>query len=815
MPYPMRPILVFATCLLLAVVSSLRAAEPPPEPVCPERTKEMTQAQFSAAHDQWRAAHNAWEANLTAGQYLAYRERKNQPSATPAENKERASFERRQRLPLPTDGYSWRNAAAQSKLGADVIATLEAHQIAFGDSVRQSFTPYRSGPVFITSDSVLNAFHVLFEDSFRELELRRAVRFRADFEQLLTTARKLPREQDILAPERIEPAIRHLERVLGPALVICGTPLEFFGDTVRSDIRTQVDLIKGAEKTELPSWLAPADPASLLALDYRRFQPVGFYTKPSRLASYFRAMRWLQLVPFRASREQEFDAMVLLSLATHERGVPTELLRNLLSRNDDPSPLILRRGLDHSFPRRRSMYDSRRPEICSWLVRQFLDDGYYQINSDERAQRTIAETFAQLTFRIVPQAAFADSVLFQQLLDHGQKPSGLAVAALLGSPFANQQLNPTAQTLVMQSRSQASLGRQARNWREPQLYDDYLYTLGALFLPPAPEAPGFMKGDTWAMKSTHTALGGWAQMRHTFTLQAKMSAMYRGLVIVPPGFVEPNPDFYSRLSHLIANCDEILASADTYLPSPALEADDLRELAEFIREKKLDRSTSREEDLQALSHEEFDRYSLAERIGFNETVNPRDGAKLTPEQFHQRQLDLVDRLEAKASRIERGQETVSTSESSLRNRWQSLARIVARLEALAHKQLRGQPWTDDEAIFLKRYGEDMAYIHGYYGNSWLTPRDDAPRWTEVSGLPERGTFLVAGVGRPRTIYVLYPWNGMEILCTGSVMQYYEYEGKQRLSDEAWRDLLDSPEAPSLPTWMQPYAKVPGKPAAEH
>ena len=45
---------------------------------------------------------------------------------------------------------------------------------------------------------------------------------------------------------------------------------------------------------------------------------------------------------------------------------------------------------------------------------------------------------------------------------------------------------------------------------------------------------------------------------------------------------------------------------------------------------------------------------------------------------------------------------------------------------------------------------------------------------------------------------------MEILCQGSVMSYYEFDSKVRLTDEEWRRLLDSPQAPAQPEWIRPY-----------
>jgi len=57
---------------------------------------------------------------------------------------------------------------------------------------------------------------------------------------------------------------------------------------------------------------------------------------------------------------------------------------------------------------------------------------------------------------------------------------------------------------------------------------------------------------------------------------------------------------------------------------------------------------------------------------------------------------------------------------------------------------------------------------------------------------------------------------MEILCQGSVMQYYEYDAKPvPLTDEEWLKLLDSPDSPPIPEWLRPFADAPGKPARGH
>ena len=127
--------------------------------------------------------------------------------------------------------------------------------------------------------------------------------------------------------------------------------------------------------------------------------------------------------------------------------------------------------------------------------------------------------------------------------------------------------------------------------------------------------------------------------------------------------------------------------------------------------------------------------------------------------------------------------------------------FTARLEALMQKQLRQRGWTNEEVAFIKDYGATLASIMGYFGNAY-TPRDDAPRWVEIVRDPRRNDSLAAATGRPHSFYVLYPWQGMEVLCEGAVIPYYEYRSPEILTDTQWRDMLGGATAPQLPDWLR-------------
>jgi hypothetical protein len=54
----------------------------------------------------------------------------------------------------------------------------------------------------------------------------------------------------------------------------------------------------------------------------------------------------------------------------------------------------------------------------------------------------------------------------------------------------------------------------------------------------------------------------------------------------------------------------------------------------------------------------------------------------------------------------------------------------------------------------------------------------------------RGLHREVGVARPRTLYLLYPHEGRDVLTQGAVLPYREFNSKERLTDAEWTALLD-------------------------
>jgi hypothetical protein len=140
-------------------------------------------------------------------------------------------------------------------------------------------------------------------------------------------------------------------------------------------------------------------------------------------------------------------------------------------------------------------------------------------------------------------------------------------------------------------------------------------------------------------------------------------------------------------------------------------------------------------------------------------------------------------------------------------RWRQLDRTTHALEVLVQKELRGVDWSQEDAKVFRTYAAELGFVMGYEGASSANPRDNAPRWTTVARDRGSDRYFAIAVGRPRALYVLYPWHGAQVLCRGAVMSYYEYEAPRRLTDAEWKEQLDSAHPIQQPDWIQPLLPV--------
>ena len=723
--------------------------------------------------------------------------------------------------PFSATNYNWKAEAPGASLGPQDVARLEKDKILISDETfSQIFSPYIEStfPLFITTDSLLNGFHVLFEESVQRLEYANEPKLRRSLISIwgeLGTIERYCKGR----PELVAAARKRAQMVVGVALRLADPAFRIEDEGLRKAVEKDAARVVEATAHDKPGWLGPADPG-FMEMDYTRFKPRGFYTGDASLERYFRAVSWLQAIPFRVNRDEELLAFWMigrsLNLAeksNRSRGNYRDRFeffqpcdRLFLGRGDDwdlvsgPSNFHFQYDLD--FTRKANDFAEYRNSILK-AAKKAGDPGS-QVNDQVQLPPGDPSQIAEPQFRILSASRIPDGVLFQRTTDPRSTsrpfPSGLEVAAALGSPFAVSQLSHDKEGSFVTRTVEAN-----KKLFEPSgLYSVYLDCLKSLADSPDRDAPAFMKAEAWHRKSCQTILAGWAQLRHTWVLQAKENVLYAGLTEKPAGFVEPNPEFYSRFAHLISTTAGLLEENGAFRPNVSRHAPEVRKAAQFLVDhgftksgqnasRKL-RGDNERQWWQSISYAQM--VTKSDLMG-KKPPSPADCARIVSV-LRQLASDLESGKITADSPIGKG---INAMDMDLGPLWNRLELMTRRLETLAHKQLRKLPFDNEENGFIQEYGELLAGVMLYGGNSYEVPRDDAPRAVDVFTNPNAKSFLIEAIGRPHPIYVLYPYENREVLCRGAVMPYYEFTHGQRLNDQEWKTMLGSPAAPQQPEWV--------------
>jgi hypothetical protein len=140
----------------------------------------------------------------------------------------------------------------------------------------------------------------------------------------------------------------------------------------------------------------------------------------------------------------------------------------------------------------------------------------------------------------------------------------------------------------------------------------------------------------------------------------------------------------------------------------------------------------------------------------------------------------------------------------IRDAFSQLSLLSARLADMANRHLWGIPLTDDEQIFLKyNFGSELWSIRYLAELALAEPPEMAAIVTDVASNPDAGTVLQVGTGYVDYIYVITDSPQGLQLTRGAVYSYYEFVNdiNNRLTDETWREMVQSGDVPPRPTWV--------------
>jgi hypothetical protein len=418
------------------------------------------------------------------------------------------------------------------------------------ETCRQIFSFYiGQDRVFVTTDSLLHAYFVNVEESFKALEMLQSQRLYKLVPPLRERLAKLRTEGEesidkLLEEKKLDPAWREAADAVDAYLhvaqiLLVGSP------PADGPVAEEIALILAARGDG-------TSPLRGIPLDYARFDPSA-----APLPNYHRAITWLYDVPFRIADEQETrQAMLLAAISDVEDDPSAESIagpyREFLGRGDD---LDIGAYTDVFHRHIRSFAelatDPERWRRCRAELARLPDPRHPTSPTPE----AVIDPALFKGLRFLARPLLIDHDVFKALTPFGVErapPSGEEFMAALGSAAAEVVTRGSTIQGYDDLRAQARAAVAAADAQPSTvLCQAQRAVVRSLLEPPArADLPAYYVHPDWRFKDLNTCLAGWAHHRYIWSTHAKVNIYYAGAVDGHRGLVEPNEAFFGALLDL-------------------------------------------------------------------------------------------------------------------------------------------------------------------------------------------------------------------------------------------------------------------------
>ncbi|UCH60852.1 MAG: DUF3160 domain-containing protein [Anaerolineales bacterium] len=657
--------------------------------------------------------------------------------------------------PIATDLSNVRNAFILSEAHRQHLAQ-DGFVVSPGIE-KEFFTVYEKAryanlPVFVTSDSILHVYHLLFDKVLRTAEVQYFIPLLRNLNASLLS--ETDRQYQELVGTAWEEAARRTVAFVAIASQLLEANVQV-PDYSLDLVQAELAQIEAADNIQL----SPLFPGLENGEDYTQYIPRGHYTRSDELKAYFKSMMWYGRMTFRLKTNDpevgraETRSALLLARALRQASVngrpALEDWMDLYS----PTVFFVGRSDDLTALQYLDIMDSLYgPELA---LSALADDSKLEAFIEQANllpapqilgiviwdTDNIEETTKGMRFmgqRFVPDAYIFRQLIYRNVGTRERPrplPKGMDIPAAMGSERAYQileQMNETSfenypQQMEKMRSWTASLTQE--DWTET-LYNTWLYSFYPLLEVPGEGYPAFMRSGAWMDKQLNTVLGSWAELKHDTILYAKQVYAELGGGPPPPpplppkGYVEPVPQFFARLAAL------------TEMTRSGLEN---RGLLDELDRQSLETLENLARSLQVMAEKELSGEPLSEE-------------EYTRIRFYGGEIENL---------------TMAAADTDMQ---------------------------DPNAPRFMEEEPQAAVVADVATN----PNPPA-------------TVLEEAVGRVNPIYVVVPIieaDGSSYLqvTKGGVFSYYEFPWpiEDRLTDEKWRQMLADGEAPSPPEWTQSF-----------
>ena len=466
-------------------------------------------------------------------------------------------------------------------------------------------------PVFVTADSVLQAWHrsivtmlaEIEETCFHQTLSNLVVSMSAQVPALSAQAAGTPMTNGVLDADYFLAVAR--------SLVSGVNNYGSLGQTTR--VNDTLNAINGLQPILFNLY------GESRILDFSQFTVRGHYANSTTLQRYFRALIWCGLADFRyagfstgaapggTNTLRELSGTVALGLLMRNSGGFSnwfQFNRSLEMLVGTPDSLtfaqldglLTNAGINSpaDLPTQSALTNLQNQLMSGQLGLQQITSGYYY-SPFSAVQVKLPRSFCFMGQRFVMDSWAFSKTTFDSIIwdENGipevtdkvlrRVPSALDVAfAVLG----NSQVVPELAARIARTNLTSADGRPF--WRDGRKYQHnlaavrnvidsqnpaawtnsiYNHWLACLRLLSEPttgsQYPQAMRTRAWALKTANTQLASWTHLRYTTALYVKESYTPIVLCLYPKGYVEPRPAFWSRIGEMALATKAVLATLPT------------------------------------------------------------------------------------------------------------------------------------------------------------------------------------------------------------------------------------------------------------
>ena len=425
---------------------------------------------------------------------------------------------------------------------------------------------YKNIPNFITTDSVLQVYHIFYDFTLRNLETEKLYDLLGRLTDAMEKSSRAaaagmtdPEWKD--AAEKNQAYFLVASRLLGEK----GAPAPAKIDSL---VAEELQLIANHRRRPR-SAIFPYKP------DYSQFIPRGHYTRSGKLKRFFKTMMWYGYMPFPVDWKDDegkdgpawpqIRQAVLVTVMLYSTKIDGKPAIETWEKIYEPTVFYVGAADDltpHQYKRIIDKVYGKNPAYAQLQDEGKLKQVYAELKKLPEPKIDVALLGMPMgrQFKLMGQRYIPDSEIMQRLVSWPERPfpRGLDVMAVLGSERAGDILDNVykdpaqwsgyvpERTKLLREFQSTSLG----TWQS-NLYWGWMWGLDSLLDPFGTGYPSFMANQAWADKGLNTSLGSWAELRHDTILYAKQSGMECGgdgeEPPLPKGYVEPNVEFYNRL----------------------------------------------------------------------------------------------------------------------------------------------------------------------------------------------------------------------------------------------------------------------------